>query len=843
LIDERQLFERFHTALDVEPRPGAFDRLQTALVQSEAPRRPQGWFTVTLPQMSIRLLAGVLVVLLAVAAAGISLAAYQYAHKAQPVHTHPGPVSRMCAQGNLDMVTSSVGWQGTRRTTDGGVTWRDTAPPAPPNLVNSGLNTCVLDASHAWVSEAIGPSGKGAQADHLVFFATSDGGQTWQKGEPIPVSGDIAAEFDFIDDQHGWLFTDTSAIRSFYSTSDGGIHWVRVTIGSQTDPSGLGPLAVGCVANGITFVSLDKGWLTWNCNVQSSAPAPGPFVAATTDGGHSWAPVSLAPLPAIGPCSATPPIFAGRYGALQVTCGPWTRIFRTNDAGATWTAGSLPALEGTPGGPNQALAVDFVDGNTGFFFTVDVSPNQTAGVDLYRTTNGGRDWFLVKRGLFPGQDVSSYQFRDSTNGLVYSSGAPWKTTDGGRTWTVAPPYRSIGSVACPLASDPGAGAVPLAMKMFTASTGWAAGARRTTNGGAYWSNVSPRSVPNRSSGYGEFFLDGDHAWVAEAAGSPTACADRVVVSITADGGRTWQQGASIKVQLPGSDFALHGTWSVLIEFVDQQNGWLMVETPSPGLSRGQIPQSLYKTSDGGRHWAMVSDQAGANSDGCTAVGPISFSSPTTGWMGVRCSNGAPNPWPWRFLVTHDAGATWTVQTVAPSVCCTSPLPTFFDENHGWLFVSADPVMLATSDGGSTWSRQPLPPLSYYTCTFRGAFLSDLAPSGTYLHGPPAAPPPGPQICTDDGMPAVSFINPSQGWAILTKSSPTSTETTFRLLRTVDGGKTWTAVGSNLPSASSFPSQFSLTFVDANDGFWLMDSQLFRTTDGGHTWTSVQMTSS
>lgn len=38
-MDERQIFERFHDALEAEPRPGAFDRLQSALAQAQVERR------------------------------------------------------------------------------------------------------------------------------------------------------------------------------------------------------------------------------------------------------------------------------------------------------------------------------------------------------------------------------------------------------------------------------------------------------------------------------------------------------------------------------------------------------------------------------------------------------------------------------------------------------------------------------------------------------------------------------------------------------------------------------------------------------------------------------------
>src|SRR6266581_2992578 len=94
----------------------------------------------------------------------------------------------------------------------------------------------------------------------------------------------------------------------------------------------------------------------------------------------------------------------------------------------------------------------------------------------------------------------------------------------------------------------GVGSVIVPFKMFSPTTGWGLAADaivRTTDGGIHWTNVSPPGwergndypLPPKS----DFFLDGDRAWVTET--STTSL--QVVFFRTTDGGRTWQQGASI----------------------------------------------------------------------------------------------------------------------------------------------------------------------------------------------------------------------------------------------------------------------------------------------------------
>ena len=66
-MDERLLFDRLHQALDVEPSPGAYDRLRVSLIKS--PARPHGGlsFTFRWPKVGLRLAAVVTLVVLGIA--------------------------------------------------------------------------------------------------------------------------------------------------------------------------------------------------------------------------------------------------------------------------------------------------------------------------------------------------------------------------------------------------------------------------------------------------------------------------------------------------------------------------------------------------------------------------------------------------------------------------------------------------------------------------------------------------------------------------------------------------------------------------------------------------------
>ena len=376
-----------------------------------------------------------------VVAVGLAIAIL-HARSNAPVGPRPSPSSVPFYPGMLHMVTPTIGWAGQiyYRTTDGGIHWVALAPaPAPlPDQAKGGWTSFALDVTHAWVTRTTGPL---VEPTHVVVSRTLDGGRTWSAGNPVPTrGGNPASQLDFIDAQQGWVVVDTANSaspnsRAIYATKDGGLTWRETARAFESDGSVLGRLAAGCLPSGITFVSTDSGWLTYDCSRANGPPSQysGPVVAVTRDGGLSWQVVPLPSYPSGGgwTCWATPPVFTSNNGILPVTCAGiapgWGGVYETADAGRRWTFHPLPFW--------PRLAPDFIDARTGWAVS-----QRDNGSDLYGTTDGGRTWTLLGH-LALG--VDDLRFFDTKTGYYAWSGGVGpggpggvlKTTDGGRTWT------------------------------------------------------------------------------------------------------------------------------------------------------------------------------------------------------------------------------------------------------------------------------------------------------------------------------------------------------------------------------------------------------------------------
>lgn len=136
-------------------------------------------------------------------------------------------------------------------------------------------------------------------------------------------------------------------------------------------------------------------------------------ILATADGGHHFTqlwPSGPAPLDAIAFPTAT-------IGYGLGTGGDARAVLRTVDGGRDWTR-----VSNLPGAPNpyggQELA--FVNANLGYAASA-------AGV-LYRTTNGGRTWTVA-------QPASYFQLAfDGSDGCAETGSGFATSRDGGRTW-------------------------------------------------------------------------------------------------------------------------------------------------------------------------------------------------------------------------------------------------------------------------------------------------------------------------------------------------------------------------------------------------------------------------
>lgn len=355
------------------------------------------------------------------------------------------------------------------------------------------------------------------------------------------------------------------------------------------------------------------------------------------------------------------------------------------------------------------------------------------------------------------------------------------------------------------------------VEMFSSGTGWASGPGyladvagqtlakgpyRTTDGGANWIKVAPPLIANPSpDGETEFFLDANHAWVAEAAGSGNAVADHVVVFSTADAGKTWLQSAALRISpADRSDVIWEGSgYSHWMCFIDSQHGWLLIESgPASPMGPTWRTGALFRTENGGLSWTLVANNPGSTvvrslggncSTGYGIGDGVVFSTSLNGWLPLDgCASSDA------LLVTHDGGVTWSMQHMPMSY---PRVPYFIDSEHAVLLGQGD-VIATTSDGGLSWVTQPAIPNQ---CSL------------------------------------VTFIDPSDGWCI--GHSAATPGAGWFVFRTRDGGHTW------MKESEATTVGWGLTFVDTETGYQAAGEYpgagewaLFRTVDGGLTWTRI-----
>ena len=170
----------------------------------------------------------------------------------------------------------------------------------------------------------------------------------------------------------------------------------------------------------------------------------------------------------------------------------------------------------------------------------------------------------------------------------------------------------------------------------------------------------------------------------------------------------------------------------------------------------------------------------------------------------------------RIYKTADAGRTWAQQFVNRDEKAFYDAMAFWDARRGIAVsdsVDGQFVVLKTEDGGATWNR--LPPSTFPPALDNEGFF---AASGTN----------------------VTVLPPNHVWI------GTGAAAESRVLRSSDGGKTWSIARTPLASGPS-SGIFSIAFADARNGIVVggdykvesgaVDNAAI-TSDGGATWTAV-----
>ncbi len=333
------------------------------------------------------------------------------------------------------------------------------------------------------------------------LFWTSDGGGTWDSGNPLPASGTI----QFLDREHGFLAASGSSNpggpnydrTQVFRTVDGGKTWTSSTLPTTAS---------------------DANW-TWAhfTNAQHGVVARCPQLIAgqqeaecqtfaTDNGGASFTSTGSRQLP-------TPITWISlavgwgigyEMNSAQEQTGP-PILYITSDGGRSWQSTTLALPAGVRGGWSEAMAMQLTSGGSGRLVMwfgglgTNLSDSLLAG---YETSDGGVSWHLAW------QDSWHLAWQESASGwsinnignvrltgdvLIGLDGTYfWRSTDFGRTWQQSGPepvevhdFTFTSPTTGWLVRAPGYGESPDALM-------------KTTDGGLTWQVVihAPTNVTN-----------------------------------------------------------------------------------------------------------------------------------------------------------------------------------------------------------------------------------------------------------------------------------------------------------------------------------------------------------
>ena len=305
-------------------------------------------------------------------------------------------------------------------TRNGGEEWMDVTPPQP-----------ILDPGYPMVAD-IGIFDLNTAFVHYknskLVWTTKNGGTTWQPSA-LTFDSRLGSMFGVLDSDHAWLF----------QFLDGGMNHVytalaRTTDGGQTWSTLLDPYTDGSIQSfdktGTFFINPSQGWLTRAFR----GVAAYVDLDITSDGGESWEQLSM-PAPPTDPgifkdsscaCGLYDPVMSSpQAGNMRLSCGCFqddgkinkNYFYQTDDGGAVWTIYYVPEGE---------------------LHTLSDQVYYLTSRDIYRSTDGGMEWDLIKSVNWDGQ--FSFVNRDLAWAVAYDSKddeyALVKTTDGCETFEI-----------------------------------------------------------------------------------------------------------------------------------------------------------------------------------------------------------------------------------------------------------------------------------------------------------------------------------------------------------------------------------------------------------------------
>ncbi len=397
----------------------------------------------------------------------------------------------------------------------------------------------------------------------------------------------------------------------------------------------------------------------------------------------------------------------------------------------------------------------------------------------------------------PSGDIQAATFASRDVVWAAAAGGIFRSADRGHSWAVV--YNSGQGFSSIAAAPDGL-------------HGWAVGGlgiATTDDGGMTWQSRASGTQINLAT---VAAIDNDSAM---AAGWGTGFSDVVVepqphvLLRTDDGGASWSE-----VRVSG-DYR-----TIAIDFLPEgRRGWMAVHrcVPATNAGCGAQEDALLMTDDGGASWTPVSKGA--------AIYRFSFVTSSVAWS-IGVASCSAQYCPDALLRTTDGGLTWKVvrQTAPNAFYALDERTAIVAEGH--CENSCSTSLLETEDAGMTWHE---------IAALGGGYLSAIQFSGrndAVALGFTAS-----ARWSDDrghswhdatfpvvvGSGAFDFVDTTHGWFAASK-----------LLRTTDGGSTWTVVSDHAYQDIDFVSITEGWAVLATCGS-VCRTTVARTVDGGATW--------
>jgi photosystem II stability/assembly factor-like uncharacterized protein len=314
------------------------------------------------------------------------------------------------------------------------------------------------------------------------------------------------------------------------------------------------------------------------------------------------------------------------------------------------------------------------------------------------------------------------------------------------------------------------------------------------------------------------FVTPSIGWAVEGTVSPTSDAGPYTLLRTVDGAKHWQK-------------QLSGQASRLFEIT----GSLQMLDTTDGFFVGGDPLHLYRTTDGGTHWAILQLPS---ADASRVV----FSDFHHGWLLAQSSTTPSGGLD--LFATGDAGSSWIRLPSPPADLLNI---TFRSPLEGWAGARGaenQPRVYTSEDGGHSWRNHQMPTPPVYSGNLYSTFVELLPTVGTvaimnyqdryyqltsfnrgsswtYTTPPPAADP--------ARLPSYAYEDTFHWWAVAGSE----------LSMTSDSGRSWTRISSTAPEGLILLRVFDSSRAWARFNYSLGSGLTF-TADGGVHWTRAKV---